>query len=62
MKYVMTEKEIVELMNSCKGTEEWNKACVKIKKMFNGGYPPFWYKAVIEPHLSKIRTETYSVL
>ena len=55
----MTENEVVELMNSCKGVEEWNKACKKIKKMFNGGYPDFWYKAVIEPHLSKIRTETY---
>ena len=55
---VFTEDETVNLMNSSNGPEEWNKNCKKIKKMFNG-YPDFWYKAVIEPNLSKIRTEIY---
>lgn len=42
----MTKEQVVELMSSSKSEKEWNDNCDKVKKAC-GGYPSFWYSAVI---------------
>ena len=42
----MSEQEVVALMKSSKSESEWNANCDKVKKAC-GGYPPFWYKAIV---------------
>lgn len=42
----MTEQEVVALMKTSKSEEEWNANCDKVKATC-GGYPDFWYSAVI---------------
>lgn len=42
----MTKEQVVELMSSSKSQKEWNDNCDKVKKEC-GGYPSFWYSAVI---------------
>lgn len=48
----MTEEEVVELMQSSKSEKEWTANCVKVKKEC-GGYPGFWWKAIIMSGLAK---------
>ena len=43
----MNEQRVVELMRSSNSEDEWNTNCDKVKKAC-GGYPPFWYKAIIQ--------------
>lgn len=40
------ESDVVELMKSSKDKEEWNRNCDRVKSA-NGGYPSFWYSAII---------------
>jgi hypothetical protein len=42
----MNEDEVVSLMKSSKSEAEWNDNCDKVKKAC-GGYPEFWYDAII---------------
>ena len=42
----MNEQEVVALMKSSKSEAEWNANCDKVKKAC-GGYPPFWYSAIV---------------
>lgn len=42
----MTQAEVVALMKSSKSEDEWNANCDKVKKAC-GGYPGFWYSAII---------------
>lgn len=42
----MTEQEVKDLMRSSKDEAEWNINCDKVKAVF-GGYPDFWYTAII---------------
>ena len=42
----MTEKEVVALMESSKTSKEWNKNC-DIVKAKCGGYPSFWFAAIL---------------
>jgi hypothetical protein len=48
----MTEQEVVTLMESSKSVAEWDANCNKVQKQC-GGYPPFWYKAIILSGLCK---------
>lgn len=41
-----TESGVVELMKSSTSQEEWNANCDKVKAA-NGGYPDFWYSAIV---------------
>lgn len=41
-----TESGVVELMKSSTSKEEWNANCDKVKAA-NGGYPDFWYSAIV---------------
>lgn len=42
----MNKQEVVDLMKSSKSETEWNANCDKVKKTF-GGYPDFWYTAIV---------------
>lgn len=42
----MSEQQVVDLMKSSKTSHEWNDNCDKVKRAC-GGYPPFWYPAII---------------
>jgi hypothetical protein len=46
----MTQEQVVALMKSSKSEREWNSNCDKVKEAF-GGYPHFWYSAVVESGL-----------
>jgi len=48
----MNQQEVVDLMKSSKNEQEWNDNCDKVKKAC-GGYPDFWYPAVIMSGLAK---------
>lgn len=50
----MNEKEVVELMKSSNSEQEWSDNCKKVKDSC-GGYPEFWYRAIL---LSGICRET----
>jgi len=52
----MEEKDVVELMKSSKTEQEWNDNCDRVKREF-GGYPDFWYSAIV---LSGIAREAKS--
>lgn len=40
------QQEVEDLMKSSKSEKEWNENCDKVKKAC-GGYPPFWYSAIV---------------
>lgn len=42
----MTEKEVLELMESSRHGKEWNANCDKVKAAF-GGYPDFWFRLIL---------------
>lgn len=42
----MNEQEVVALMKSSKSEVQWNANCDKVKKAC-GGYPDFWYSAIV---------------
>jgi hypothetical protein len=54
----MTEKEVVELMSSAKSEEEWDANCDKVKRAC-GGYPEFWYQAIILSGLARRVSATW---
>ena len=43
---MMTENEVTKLMESSKSENEWNNNCDIVKREC-GGYPPFWYSAIV---------------
>jgi hypothetical protein len=40
------EADVVARMRGCTTESEWNKACDEVKAA-NGGYPQFWFMAII---------------
>ena len=50
----MSEQEVVNLMKSSKSEEEWNANCDLVRKKC-GGYPSFWYSAIV---LSGVLSQT----
>lgn len=42
----MTEQEVVDLMESSQTEQEWNNNATKVKQAC-GGYPAFWFKAIV---------------
>ncbi len=50
----MTEQEVVALMKTSKTEAEWNKNCDKVKAAC-GGYPEFWFRALV---ISGVMRET----
>lgn len=51
----MNEQQVVELMQGSKSEAEWNANTRKVKQIFKGGYPDFWYRAIV---LSGVATKT----
>ena len=48
----MTQGQVVTLMESSGSEKEWNDNCDRVKAAC-GGYPEFWYSAVVLSGLSK---------
>ena len=46
-----TEEGVVSLMRSSQSEEEWNANCGNVQAA-NGGYPPFWYPAIVASGLA----------
>lgn len=46
----MNQQEVEELMKSSKSATQWNDNCDKVKKAC-GGYPSFWFAAIIRSGL-----------
>lgn len=42
----MTRQQVKDFMEESKSPQEWNDNCDHIKTVF-GGYPDFWYSAII---------------
>lgn len=42
----MNQEQVVNLMKSATSESDWNAKCDQVKKAC-GGYPPFWYGAII---------------
>lgn len=42
----MSEQEVVALMESSKSESEWNRNCDEVRRKC-GGYPEFWYSAIV---------------
>lgn len=53
----MNEQQVVDLMKSSKSEEEWNANRDKVKTVF-GGYPDFWYRAIVLSGLAAEVTAT----
>jgi len=54
----MNEKEVVDLMASSNTADEWNANCDKVKKAC-GGYPDFWYRAIIQSGVARETTAKF---
>ena len=46
----MKQENVVKLMGSSKSESEWNSNCDKVKAAI-GGYPDFWFGAIIQSGL-----------
>ena len=42
----MTQQQVTDLMNSATSENDWNDKCDQVKEAC-GGYPSFWYSAII---------------
>lgn len=42
----MNEEQVVALMESATSEQDWADKALQVKKAC-GGYPPFWYKAIV---------------
>ena len=51
----MSENDVVVLMRSSRSEVEWNANCDKVKREFGGGYPSWWFSAIM---LSGLYEET----
>jgi hypothetical protein len=47
----MDESQVIALLKTSTSAKEWNDNCAKIKKAC-GGYPTFWYPAIIASGLA----------
>lgn len=45
---MFTEQEVIGLMMTSRSPYDWNDNCDKVKAAFNGEYPEFWFKAIID--------------
>jgi hypothetical protein len=39
--------DVVTLMISSRNAQEWNENCERVKAA-NGGYPKFWFEAIVQ--------------
>jgi hypothetical protein len=43
----MNENEVVELMKTSKNEKEWNANADQVRAACGGGYPNFWFRAIV---------------
>jgi len=55
---VMSRKEVVALMKSSRSEPEWNANCDKVK-VACGGYPDFWFAAIVQSGLMGLTRATW---
>jgi len=51
------QSDVVTLMQSSKTEKEWSTNCDKVRSANGGGYPQFWYAAIV---LSGVMSATSS--
>jgi hypothetical protein len=56
----MNEQEVVALMESSKSEHEWNMNCDKVKVACGGGYPGFWFAAIVRSGLGNRVAQSFS--
>jgi len=54
----MSRKEVVALMKSSRSEPEWNANCDKVK-VACGGYPDFWFAAIVQSGLMGLTRATW---
>lgn len=54
----MEQEEVVALMESSRSEDEWDTNCSKVKKAC-GGYPSFWYSAIVASGLADRIAKSY---
>lgn len=54
----MDQQQVIDLMKSSKSGAEWNDNADKVKKAC-GGYPPFWWPAIVQSGLMRQVTATW---
>ncbi|MEN9622027.1 MAG: hypothetical protein RLZZ67_461 [Candidatus Parcubacteria bacterium] len=48
----MNQDQVIALMQGSKSEAEWNANIAKVKAAFGGGYPQFWYTAMLQSGLA----------
>ena len=54
----MDEEQVVALMASAKSEQDWNAKCDEVKEAC-GGYPAFWFPAIIMSGLADRVTKSF---
>lgn len=54
----MDESQVIALMSSSKSEEEWNQNLDAVKGAC-GGYPSFWYAAVVRSGVAHATAQTW---
>jgi hypothetical protein len=54
----MTREEVIALMESSTSETEWNDNCDKVKSAC-GGYPDYWWEAIMQSGLSQRVTAAF---
>lgn len=49
----MDREAVIALMKTSASAREWNANCVAVKKACGGGYPAFWYEAILQSGLAR---------
>jgi hypothetical protein len=49
---VMTELEVIELMESSRSLQEWDRNARAVKAAFGGEYPDFWRPVMLQSGLA----------
>ena len=54
----MNKEQVVQLMDSSKSRAEWDANCDKVKGAC-GGYPDFWYEAIVNSGLASHKARSF---
>jgi hypothetical protein len=55
----MDERQVVELKKSSKSAAEWDANLDKVKAAYRGGFPPFWYTAIMSSGVAIETAKSY---
>ena len=54
-----TETDVVEYMKLSKSDKDWDSRCDDVKDANSGGYPSFWYGAIMLSGVASATTATW---